>query len=170
MLIAIFHNSWTVTAYNQLPQHIWALITYGRFYAENEWFILCFFNLPCIPMEIGYGKQIYSISYKCRTIQHKITKAIMLKQLSHQPFTLQRSHNGRDGVSNDQPHDCLLSRVFMRRSKKTSKLGVTGLCAGNSPVTGEFPVQRASYAEMLPFDDVNMKCHCYGGFRAIHMT
>ena len=32
-------------------------------------------------------------------------------------------------------------------SKKTSKLRVTGLCAGNSPVTGEFPVQMASNAE-----------------------
>ena len=31
--------------------------------------------------------------------------------------------------------------------KETSKLRVTGLCAGNSPVTGEFPAQRASNAE-----------------------
>ena len=31
--------------------------------------------------------------------------------------------------------------------KKTSKLGVTGLCAGNSPETGEFPAQMASIAE-----------------------
>ena len=35
----------------------------------------------------------------------------------------------------------------MHRPKKTSKLRVTGLCAGNSPVTGEFPAQRASKAE-----------------------
>ena len=34
-----------------------------------------------------------------------------------------------------------------RRSKKTPKLRVTGNCEGNSPVTGEFPAQRASYAE-----------------------
>ena len=32
-------------------------------------------------------------------------------------------------------------------AKKTSKLRVTGLCAGNSPGTGEFPAQMASYAE-----------------------
>ena len=31
-----------------------------------------------------------------------------------------------------------------RRSKKTSELRVTGLCEGKSPVTGEFPAQRAS--------------------------
>ena len=30
---------------------------------------------------------------------------------------------------------------FRRRSKKTSKLRVTGLCEGNSPVTGEFPTK-----------------------------
>ena len=34
-----------------------------------------------------------------------------------------------------------------RRSKKPLKLRVTGLCEGNSPVTGEFPAQRASNAE-----------------------
>ena len=31
--------------------------------------------------------------------------------------------------------------------KKTSKLRVTDLCEGNSPVTGEFPAQRASNAD-----------------------
>ena len=41
----------------------------------------------------------------------------------------------------------LLNRLFRRRSKKTSKLRVTGLCAGNSPGTGEFPAQMASNAE-----------------------
>ena len=43
--------------------------------------------------------------------------------------------------------DCLLQRLFRRRSKKTSKLRVTGVCEGNSPATGEFPAQRASNAE-----------------------
>ena len=60
--------------------------------------------------------------------------------------TLQWRHNVRDGVSNHQPHDCLLNRLFRRRSKETSKLRVTGICEGNSPVTGEFPTQRASNA------------------------
>ena len=46
-----------------------------------------------------------------------------------------------------QPHDCLLNRLFRYRSKKTSKLRVAGLCKGNSPVTNEFPAQRASNAD-----------------------
>ena len=61
--------------------------------------------------------------------------------------TLQWRHNGHDDVSNHQPHDCLLNRLFRRRSKETSKLRVKGLCAWNSPVSGEFPAQRASNAE-----------------------
>ena len=69
-------------------------------------------------------------------------------------------NNGRGSVSNHQPHDCLLYRLFRRRSKKTSKLRVTGLCAGNSPGTGEFPAQVASNAEMVPFDDVIMRFLC----------
>ena len=62
-------------------------------------------------------------------------------------WALQWRHNGRDGVSNHQHHDCLLNRLFRRRSKKTLKLCVTGLCAGNSPATGEFPAQMANNAE-----------------------
>ena len=61
--------------------------------------------------------------------------------------TLQWRHNDHDGVSNHQPSDCLLNRLSRRRSNKTSKLRVTGLCAGNSPVTGEFPAPKASSAE-----------------------
>ena len=62
---------------------------------------------------------------------------------------LQWRHNGHDSVSNHQPHDCLLNRLFRRRSKKISKLRVTGFCAGNSPETGEFPAQMASNAECV---------------------
>ena len=40
------------------------------------------------------------------------------------------------------------STMYSRNwSKKTSKLRLTGLCVGNSLVTGEFPAQMASNAE-----------------------
>ena len=42
------------------------------------------------------------------------------------------------------------SRLFTQpfvQAQKTSKLRDTGLCEGNSPVTGEFPTQRASNVE-----------------------
>ena len=63
--------------------------------------------------------------------------------------SLQWRHNECDGVSNQRRLHCLLNCWFRRRSQKTSKLRVTGLCAGNSPVTGEFPAQKASDAENI---------------------
>ena len=60
---------------------------------------------------------------------------------------LQWRHNEHDGVSNHQPLDFLLNRLFRRWSKKTSKFRVIGLCAWISPVTGEFPTQMASNTE-----------------------
>ena len=65
---------------------------------------------------------------------------MVLLDVSVQLFpTLRCRQNGRDSVSNHQPHDCLITQI-----KKTSKLRVTGLCGGNSPGTGEFPAQMAS--------------------------
>ena len=60
---------------------------------------------------------------------------------------LQWRHNGPGSVSNHQRLYCLLNRFCGCRSKKTSKLLVTGLCEGKSPGTGEFPAQMASSAE-----------------------
>ena len=60
------------------------------------------------------------------------------------------------GVSNHQPHGCLLSRLFRRRTKKTSKLRVTGLCVGNSPGPVTSPHKGPVTRKMFPFDDVIM--------------
>ena len=61
--------------------------------------------------------------------------------------SLQWRYNDCNGVLKHQPHDCLLNRLFKHKSKKTTKFRVTGLCAGNLPVTGEFTAQRASNTE-----------------------
>ena len=63
--------------------------------------------------------------------------------------TLQWRHNERDGVSNHRL-DCLLSRLFRRRSKKTSTLRVTGLCDVS-------PHKESVTRKMFFFDDVIMK-------------
>ena len=76
-----------------------------------------------------------------------MTKPVMTQSLEISAISLLWRHNGRVSVSNHQPHDCLLNRLFRRRSKRISKLSVTGLCAGNSPGTGEFPAQMTSDAE-----------------------
>ena len=78
-------------------------------------------------------------------------------------FAVQKCHNERDCVSN---HDCLLNRLFRGRSKKTSKLRVTGLCADISPVTDEFPAQGVSNAENVSnwwhrHGLLKLKCHIH---------
>ena len=57
-------------------------------------------------------------------------------------FTSQWRHNECDGASNHQPHDYLHNRIFRLRSNKRLNLRATGLCEGNSPVTGELPAQK----------------------------
>ena len=124
-----------------------------------------FMNGACfteIPVEIVHGAKTEKGSTTSRLGYEKtdlIFKQCFLPIISealkqgigrcHTPvaISLQWRHNGRDSVSNHQPHDCLLNRLFGRRSKKTSKLRVTGLCAGNSPGTGEFPAPMARNAE-----------------------
>ena len=75
--------------------------------------------------------------------------------------TLHWRHNDHDGVWNYQPHGCLVNRLFRRRSKKTSKLRVTGLCEGfhrwqvNSPHKGPyrgkcFHLMTSSWAASSP--------------------
>ena len=87
-------------------------------------------------------------------------------------LSLQWRHNGRDSVSNHQPHDCLPNGLFRRRSKKTWKLRVTGLCAGNSPGTGEYPAQMASNAENVSIwwrhHDASHACQIYNAVHANH--
>ena len=64
-------------------------------------------------------------------------------------LTLQSRHNEHVDFLNHRRLDCLLNWLFRRRSKKIWKLCVIGLCEGNPPVTGGFPLQRASNAEKV---------------------
>ena len=85
------------------------------------------------------------------TRQTELRKSLVL--------SIQWRHNERNGVSNHQPHDCLLQAF---RSKKTPKLRVTGLCGGNSPVTDEFLAQRASNAENVSIWWRHHDCGVFG--------
>ena len=93
---------------------------------------------------------------------HKLRQRYCIGRWHLYPGTscpLQWRRNGHDGVSNHRRLDCLPNRLFRRRSK-TPKLHVTGLCVGNSLVTGEFPAQRASNAKKFPFDNAIMPVSC----------
>ena len=85
----------------------------------------------------------------CNLINREACQAPNLLPITNHIPSLQWRQNERDGVSNQQPRDCLLSRLIRHRSTKTSKLRVTGLCVGNSSGTGEFPAQMASNVEYV---------------------
>ena len=106
--------------------------------------------------EVGQTPAIHGIAYDSFFIRAMAREgAVHTKQV----FTTRCRKNGQTSdthhysdvimamASNHWPHGCLLNRLFRRRSKKTSKLRVTGLCVGNSPGTGEFPTQMASNAK-----------------------
>ena len=114
-----------------------------------------FFSCRAISYTCGISSSINCMQFKtylhfCMTPRYiKYWKSYFMtfQCVEFEKQTLLWRHNGRNGVSNHQSHDSLLNCLFRRRSKKTSKLRVTGLCAGNSPGTGEFPAQMTSNAE-----------------------
>ena len=86
----------------------------------------------------------------------------LIEKLLGESRPLRWRHKELDGVSNHQPRHCLLKRLFRLRSKKTSKLRVTGLCAGNSPVRWpvKSPHKWPATWKMFPFDDIIMLGGC----------
>ena len=75
--------------------------------------------------------------------------------------TLQWRHNDCYGISNHQPHGCLLNRLFRRRSKEKIK------APRHWPLCGEFtgpvnsPHKGPVTQKMFPFDDVIMRIFKY---------
>ena len=119
------------------------LISIWHQYHTIAWVIDLFISGPCTVV-----RDLFQIEIPSRD-EYKTT--------ARNSYTLQWRHNGRDSVSKYQPRNCLLNRLFRRRSKKTSKLHVTGLCAGNSPGTGEFPAHKWPVTrKMFSFGDVIM--------------
>ena len=111
------------------------------------------------PTFLILGKQLYwsmfeanALSYIAQTctrfcFDFCFNSGFFVDSCDFFPTSLRWRHNGHDSVSNHQPRHYLLNRLLRCRSKRTSKLRVTGLCVGNSPETGEFPAQMASNAE-----------------------
>ena len=67
---------------------------------------------------------------------------------------LQWRHNERDGVSNYRPFDCFLYIFFQAQIKENLKASRHWPLWGEPPLTSSFSSQRASNAEMFPFDGV----------------
>ena len=79
---------------------------------------------------------------------------------------LQWRHNEPDVVSNHRRLECLLICLFRCRSKKTSKLRVTGLCEGNPPWPVDSPHKGTVTRKMFPFYDAIMWLRFCGGINS----
>ena len=118
-----------------------------------SWIGVCFVSVSHSPSETK--------EYHPSSTQITQLYALLIAHWTNSCRSLRWRHNYHDGVSNHQPHGCLLNRLFRRRSKKTSKIRVTGLCAGNSPGPVNSPHKGPVTRKMFPFDDVIMYIDIY---------
>ena len=70
-----------------------------------------------------------------------------VRSIAQMIYPLHWRHYYHDSVSNHQPYDGLLNHLFRRRSKENIKAPRHWPLCGEFTGTGEFPAQRASYAE-----------------------
>ena len=93
------------------------------------------------PVYVPHG-QAKSLSQRgVITLQNHENLRATWKYRCHTCKILQWRHNERDGVSNHQPHECLLNRLFKAQIKENIK------APRHWPLCGEFTAQRASVAE-----------------------
>ena len=111
----------------------------------------CLWDIFCIPKK-------HSLRWRCRHCD-EISITTCTSRICH--FVNIRCSQRRQISQNDHCTDVIMSAMASQitgvsivcstvgsdADRKISKLRVTGLCAGNSPVTCEFPAQKASEAE-----------------------
>ena len=149
-----------------MTSSLWYILFQRQFYSIWIWKLLSPSDDNIITLEVliiiklaMLDKYVWAILvcwYHCLTRNIEINRtinnhkfAILTANLSWNLRAYQWRHNEHDNVSNHRPLDCLLDRLFRCRLKKTSKLRITGLCEGNSPVTGEFPSQRVKCFHLM---------------------
>ena len=108
----------------------------------------CCFLVVTLCDLVEWCNTFWSISFNSSGLgaNHNIAPVPVEQRIKWLP-PLQWRQNERDGVLYHRRLYCLLNRLFRHRSKKASKLRVTGLWVGDLTGTGEFPAQKASNAE-----------------------
>ena len=135
MILHIFKSPWTFLKRSLgLTMHGYIIIQHvTTIFLETAWIhmwisILKLRNKSIFPV-LKYCKAYGRARYRLLPYGH--TLLLRGLQGSHSR-SLQWHHNERDGVSNHRYLDCVLNRLSRRRSKKISKLRVSGLYEGNS--------------------------------------
>ena len=115
---------------------------------DTAWFILYFICIP--PIKHG--------TTSCNYLGHDNSQNI--NDFQYELCFTMTSYRGRLRLKLLAVR-LLINRLFRRRSKKTSKLRVTGPCEGKSPGTGEVFAQMASNAENVSIWWRHQGVHCY---------
>ena len=92
------------------------------------WYTIIFM-LRCLDAKWMHDRDLLFTCRKSMVGWNHILPALQQRNWSN---PVQWRHNERDGVSYHRRLDCLLNRLFRHRSKKISKLSVTGLGERNS--------------------------------------
>ena len=109
----------------------------------THWCIVIFCGSPLTFPKFQYCVFETNLIIRC----YKSCSFVVETLVFEVSYSLQWRHIQHDGVSNHQPHDCSLNCFFKLQIKENIKAPHHWLLWGNSPVTAEFPAQRASNAE-----------------------
>ena len=88
------------------------------------------YDHPSYGMYCSYGMSLMICFISRKTAYHQSGSCTSMQAWCHYALRTSQWHR-RDGVSNHKTNDCLFNYLFRGRSKKTSKLRIIGLCAGN---------------------------------------
>ena len=154
IITSLFWSSRYVCTRWPLWLHHFVMSYIGKKQTVSPWLSVFFyfiFQLPfnrCLShvLQIHWYVQgraiIHSVRYfTINCSMHILLDDVLLKKMYYNDVIMSTTTSQITSLT------IVYSSVNSGRSKKTSKLRVNGLCAGNSPVTGEFPAQRASNAE-----------------------
>ena len=109
--------------------------------------------------EFWFEFNCYALWFRRVSCNHMQYQRYMISTCPGHLITLHWRHDERDGVLKHRRLDCLLNRFFFgQKSKKTSKLCVTGLCGGIHRAPVNSPHKRPVTPKMFPFNDVIMIC------------
>ena len=142
------YGSWSVVISETCSTISFSKVHHDRIFCD----ISGIHPLLCIQVSLNWKKNIIDhnlICFCCTTCRKPITFDSLWLNFTFYAFctdtpwlTWQWRHNESYDFSN---LECLLNRLFRRRSKKTSNLCVTGFGEGNPPA--DYPHKRPSFAE-----------------------
>ena len=119
-------------------------------------------NKLCVPNKLPFSLHI------CQSFQwHAMRRGHFVfrgqENDYYQSHPIDPAHKTATAGDNGQNITHLEFQFSWWRHGMETITALLALCEGNSPANDEFPAQRASNAEMFPFDDVIMYWSCVSG-------